>query len=184
MVLFVNRSVLCRLHSLLPQRVLCKLVTQFLKKPSCYWPVHGIQPMSHVFHSWLLALAIAASTGCQAPDSEPDAVGPSAAAAIDPAVAVSEQRTESLVELLREMRDTDANLAWPLPNTFWAEVRRRHPGMDPSSDMTLDGWRRPLLYVRGGDMRTYRLYSAGPNGRDEYGTGDDVALRQGETVVE
>ncbi len=140
--------------------------------------------MSRVSGSWLLALAITASTGCHSPDSGPVAAVPSPASAIDPAVAVSEQRTEYLVELLREMRDADSNFAWPLPNAFWAEVRRRHPGVDPSADLTLDGWRRPLLYVRGGDMRTFRLYSAGPNGRDEYGTGDDVALRQGETVVE
>ncbi|MEO5596416.1 MAG: hypothetical protein ABIQ97_04665 [Lysobacteraceae bacterium] len=140
--------------------------------------------MPHVICSGLLALAIAASTGCNAPDSAPVAAVPSPASAIDPAVAVSEQRAESLVELLREMRDADSNLAWPTTDTLWAEVRRRHPGMDQSSNLTLDGWLRPMLYVRGGDMRTYKLYSAGPNGRDEYGTGDDVALHEGETVIQ
>lgn len=33
-------------------------------------------------------------------------------------------------------------------------------------------------------MRRMRLYSAGPNGKDEYGHVDDVALREAETSID
>lgn len=100
------------------------------------------------------------------------------------AVQRSEQHVEQLMEIARALRDADPNLAWPSADAFWAEVRSRHPAGDPTSDVGLDGWQRPLLYVREGDMRRMRLYSAGPNGKDEYGHVDDVALRQGETLIE
>lgn len=100
------------------------------------------------------------------------------------AIRVSEQRVDQLMDIARSLRDADANLAWPVADAFWAEVRRRHPAGDARADATLDGWQRPLLYVREGDMRKVRLYSAGPNGKDEYGHVDDVALREGETLIE
>ncbi|MFP7721774.1 hypothetical protein [Lysobacter sp. A3-1-A15] len=119
-------------------------------------------------------------------DATPAPAGASASQGPDhqAAVQVSEQRIDALMEVARALRDADANLAWPVADAFWAEARTRHPATDPRSDITLDGWQRPLIYVREGDMRRMRLYSAGPNGKDEYGLVDDVALRQGETTIE
>ena len=113
-------------------------------------------------------------------------VGLSASAGPDhqAAVQVSEQRIDQLMEVARALRDADANVAWPAADAFWAEVRKRHPATGAGSDITLDGWQRPLIYVREGDMRRMRLYSSGPNGKDEYGLVDDVGLRQGETTIE
>lgn len=135
----------------------------------------------HAGAALCLVLVIGLSTGCT--DTTPAPVEPSPASAampdVDPAVRVSEQRTDSLAEVVRALRDRDSNLAYPTPAAFWAEVRTQHP-----AEAGLDGWQRPLLYVRDGDMRRFKLYSAGPNGRDEYGVGDDVALREGQTSVE
>ena len=129
---------------------------------------------------WLV-FAIALSTGGNDTTPAPVASAPASAAMpdVDPAVRVFEQRTDALAEGVRALRDRDSNLAFPTPDAFWAEVRARHP-----ADAALDGWQRPLLYVRDGDMRRFKLYSAGPNGRDEYGVGDDVALREGQTSIE
>lgn len=129
-----------------------------------------------------LCATVALVTGC-------DGTSPAATATSNlpddtvNAVTVSEQRAEQLVEIARAMRDVDPNLAWPMPDAFWAEVRKQSPAADAAGDISLDGWQRPLLYVRR-DMRSFRLYSAGPNGKDEYGHGDDVALRQGETIID
>lgn len=130
-----------------------------------------------------LVLAIGLSTGCADTTPAPVEAAQAATAAampdVDPAVRVSEQRTDALADVVRALRDRDPNIAYPTPDAFWAEVRARHP-----AEAGLDGWQRPLLYVRDGDMRRFRLYSAGPNGRDEYGVGDDVALREGQTLIE
>lgn len=136
--------------------------------------------MSRVIRA-VLALSAGLSGGCSNPGSAPIDVAPASTVAgdVDPAVRVSEQRTDQLAEVVRALRDRDSNMAFPTPAAFWAEVRTQH-----SAEASLDGWQRPLLYVRDGDMRRYKLYSAGPNGRDEYGFGDDVAVREGETSIE
>ena len=132
----------------------------------------------------LLAACDSATTASG--DAIPSPAGASASPSPDhqAAVQVSEQRIDALMEIARALRDADANVAWPVEEAFWAEVRKRHPATDAGSDITLDGWQRPLIYVREGDMRRMRLYSSGPNGKDEYGLVDDVALRQGETTIE
>ena len=147
--------------------------------------------MSNAARTPLLMLACVLLAACDtatpaAGDAAPSPVGTSASSGPEhqAAVQISEERTDALMEIARALRDADANVAWPVAEAFWAEVRKRHPATDAGSDITLDGWQRPLIYVREGDMRRMRLYSSGPNGKDEYGLVDDVALRQGETTIE
>ena len=132
----------------------------------------------------LLAACDSATTASGDATPAPVGTSPSSGPEHQAAVQVSEERTDALMEIARALRDADANVAWPVEEAFWAEVRKRHPATDARSDITLDGWQRPLIYVREGDMRRMRLYSSGPNGKDEYGLVDDVALRQGETTIE
>jgi len=46
------------------------------------------------------------------------------------------------------------------------------PVLSPAGQL-VDGWRRPLI-IRGGGTTRPIIYSVGPNGMDDGGTGDDI----------
>lgn len=49
-------------------------------------------------------------------------------------------------------------------------------GFVDNAEMLKDGWGRPFVYVAGADGKSFELRSAGPNGVDDKGAGDDVIL--------
>jgi len=128
-------------------------------------------------------LALLICTGCT---PEVSAIGGEAGPPSDNDLAntVSEQRLEKLSEVVRDLRDRDANMMFPNEEDFRAAVRRKYPAEDLQNDVMLDGWGNPFVYARYGDNRIYRLHSMGPNGSDEHGTGDDSPTRGGSTEIE
>jgi hypothetical protein len=64
----------------------------------------------------------------------------------------------------------------------WRDEHKRAPSTEEGVSLLSfnksalsDGWGQPLIYRNmGGEKSDYLLYSAGPNGRDENGGGDDI----------
>lgn len=69
---------------------------------------------------------------------------------------------------------------------FWISNHKRTPTdeenfhvLEMKTNSPRDGWERPLIYknTESNGPHTYMLYSVGPNGVDEHGSGDDVVYR-------
>lgn len=128
-------------------------------------------------------LAFLTCVGCSPEVTSTDGIaGPPSAN--DLAVKVSEERLEKLSEVVRSLRDSDSNMMFPSEEAFRAAARQRYPAEDLQNDVMRDGWGNPFVYARSGDNRSYRLHSTGPNGKNEYGTGDDAPTRGGSTEIE
>ena len=50
------------------------------------------------------------------------------------------------------------------------------PDQISASGEFLDPWSRPYIYESGNPRPGFRLYSVGPNGKDEGGAGDDIMI--------
>lgn len=128
-------------------------------------------------------LALWACVGCSPEVTSTDGIaGPPSAN--DLAVKVSEERLEKLSEVVRSLRDSDSNMMFPSEEAFRVAARQRYPAEDLQNDVMRDGWGNPFFYARYGDNRSYRLHSTGPNGKNEYGTGDDAPTRGGSIEIE
>lgn len=57
------------------------------------------------------------------------------------------------------------------PDTIPEDKWRQFNGSD---EVPIDPWHRPYIYKNDSEKRKYLLYSAGPNGEDESGEGDDI----------
>lgn len=132
-------------------------------------------------YKFIMMLLLACSAGCT---RDAEVVDQESSGPVDPAVAVSEDRLEKLSEIVRSLRDSDSNMTYPSEADFFAAARKAYPAKDGQNDVLLDGWGNPFVYRRQGDNRSYRLHSMGPNGTNEYGTGDDAPSREGETIIE
>lgn len=132
----------------------------------------------------LPAVLIAAvfCTACSKQDEPAPYAGDSetSVASVDPAIAVGEQRLETLADVVRSLRDQDPNMMFPATRQQVADAAAaQHPG----ADLMNDGWGRPFVYERGPDGRSYRLYSMGPNGVDDHGAADDAPQRGGSVQI-
>jgi general secretion pathway protein G len=92
-------------------------------------------------------------------------------------------KTETVVALVGDVLMTYRKEIGSFPthdeglDVLTKEIDGKGPFMRNVEDVR-DGWGSPLIYqpTTGADGPSFRLYSLGPNGRDEEGRGDDISF--------
>jgi len=124
----------------------------------------------HSTNIFLLSTSVAAMlgslAGCYA-DHSPEAM---ALGRTKPAVKILCLALQSYREDHKSLPDKSQSL----------EVLIEERSRSPANPALMDGWKRPLRPLISGSLIT-GVSSVGPNGRDEYGAGDDISCKAPET---
>jgi hypothetical protein len=92
----------------------------------------------------------------------------------------TQRKLEAVVDVARDLRDASGGVQPPAEADVFAAVRQRYPASTPADDPLLDAWNQPLRYELVNERvdrkldTGFRVLSAGPNGRHEGGSGDDL----------
>ena len=89
-------------------------------------------------------------------------------------------KTDSDGKYFRLSTQSDVNMLARMVST-WSSMHGRIPTdleglriLDTQARL-VDGWGRPLIYKNQNGKTLFFIYSAGPNGKDELGHGDDIS---------